>query len=199
VFTGLIETCVPVRAVESVGSGMRLTLASPGPDWGGARGDSVAVSGVCLTDVGRAVPGADLVFDLSAETVERTWFGDLEPGRVVNLERSLRLGDRLGGHMVSGHVDGVGTIEAIEDSGDGGKLFRFAVGPGLDRYLIEKGSVALDGISLTVVEPEGPRFAVAIIPETLDVTSLGSAEVGQRVNVESDLVGKWIEKLLPPR
>lgn len=198
-FTGLVETCVPARTVERVGSGLRLTLPAPGPDWEVARGDSVAVSGVCLTVVGDAGPGEDLVFELSAETLERSWFGELEPGRVLNLERSLRMGDRLGGHLVSGHVDGIGTIAAIEDPGDGGRLFRFEVASGLDRYLIEKGSVTLDGISLTVVEPAGTRFAVAVIPETLAVTSLGRAEVGQRVNVESDLVGKWIETLLPPR
>jgi riboflavin synthase len=159
----------------------------------------VAVSGVCLTVVGEPALGSDLIFDLSAETLERSWFGDLAPGRPVNLERSLRMGDRLGGHMVSGHVDGMGSIEAVEDSGDGGRLFRFRVPSELERYLIEKGSVTLDGISLTVVEPAGGHFAVAVIPETLEVTSLGSAVPGQRVNVEADLVGKWIEKLLPPR
>ncbi len=188
---------MPVRTVERRGTGLRMVLSSPTPDWDVGRGESVAVSGVCLTAVGDRGPGADIVFDLSEETLECSWFGDLAPGRTVNLERSLQLGDRLGGHLVSGHVDGVGTIEAIEDPGDGGRLFRFRVPPELERYLIEKGSINLDGISLTVVEPVGPLFAVAVIPETLEVTSLGSAELGQRVNLEADLVGKWIEKLLP--
>ena len=176
-------------------------------------GDSVAVCGACLTvagleaaegeagapDLAGSLAGAQMVFDLSAETVARTWFAALEPGLAVNLERALRLGERLDGHMVSGHIDGLAQVLAVEDSGDGGRLFTFEVAPGLERYLIEKGSVTLDGTSLTVVEPEGRRFAVAVIPLTLERTNLGSAAVGQRVNMEADLVGKWIERLLPPR
>jgi riboflavin synthase len=139
-----------------------------------------------------------MIFDLSAETVARTWFGALESGLPLNLERALRLGDRLDGHMVSGHVDGLAEVAAVEDSGDGGRRFTFEVAPGLERYLIEKGSVTLDGTSLTVVEPDRRRFDVAVIPLTLERTNLGRAVVGQRVNVEADLVGKWIERLLPP-
>jgi riboflavin synthase len=199
VFTGIVETWVPVLTLERRGEGARLTLPVPGPDrlpdWEVARGDSVAVSGVCLTAVD-LVPG-EMGFDLSAETLDRTWLGEATEGRPVNLERSLRLGDRLGGHLVSGHVDGVGRIVAVEDPGDGGRLIRFRVPEGLERYLIEKGSIAIDGISMTVVEPEGREFAVAVIPETLEVTSLGSAEPGQPVHLEADPVGKWIERLLP--
>jgi riboflavin synthase len=138
-----------------------------------------------------------LDFDLSAETLERTWFAELTAGRLLNLERAMSLGHRLGGHLVSGHVDGVGRIVEIQDSGDGGAVFTFEVAAGLDRYLIEKGSVTVDGISLTVVEPRGCVFDVAVIPLTLSQTSLGRAQVGERVNVEADLVGKWIERLLP--
>lgn len=213
-FTGIIEAAVPVLSFERAGSGARLLLEAPGSTLGGPDGgspgappeafeagigDSIAVSGCCLTLVEEKAgePEGALAFDLSAETLERTWFGEgLRPGRRVNLERSVRLQDRLGGHMVSGHVDGGGEVVAIRDAGDGGRVITFEVSAGLDRYLIEKGSVALDGISLTVVEPRERRFDVALIPLTLEVTSLGDAEVGTRVNVEADLIGKWVEKLL---
>ena len=193
-FTGLVEAAVPAASLERAGTGARLLVPRPEPDWEVSVGDSVAVSGVCLTVVEPL--GPELAFDLSAETLGRTWFGHLRPGRPVNLERALRLGDRLGGHMVSGHVDGVGTIEAVAEAGDGGRRFTFRVPPELGRYLIQKGSVTLDGISLTVVDPRGGLFDVAVIPETLSVTSLGTAEVGQPVHVEADLVGKWIERLV---
>lgn len=208
-FTGIVEAAVPVAAWEPRGSGARLRLPAPAADWEAAPGDSVAVSGCCLTVAGHAEPGgggpcdprpgADLLFDLSAETIERTWFAELAPGRRVNLERALRLGDRLGGHMVSGHVDGQGRLVAREDSGDGGEELTFEVEPAFARYLVEKGSVTIDGVSLTVVRPEGTRFRVAAIPVTLEVTSLGAAEPGQAVNLEADQVGKWIETLLAAR
>jgi len=207
-FTGIIEACVPVLSFERSGSGARLVLPAPPPGPEGpfqaALGDSIAISGCCLTVAPRRgdEPADALAFDLSAETLDRTWFGagpnPLAPGRRVNLERSVRLADRLGGHMVSGHVDGGGTIVGVRDAGDGGRVISFEVDPGLERYLIEKGSVALDGISLTVVEPAGRRFDVAVIPLTLELTSLGDAAVGGRVNVEADLIGKWVEKLIAP-
>jgi riboflavin synthase len=179
----------------------------------------VAVLGCCLTVVhvcdpvfgaksgpegpgGRLeakTPGATMVFDLSAETLDRSTFGDLKPGARLNVERAMLLTDRLSGHLVSGHVDGGGTLVAKRDSGDGGSVYTFEVDPGLEKYLIEKGSVTLDGISLTVVEPRERQFDVALIPVTLEATNLGSAQVGQRINVEADLVGKWIEKLVVPQ
>lgn len=201
-FTGLVEASVPVLAVDPRGTGLRLKVARPGagatppePAFGTEIGASVAVSGCCLTCVPDA-PADALVFDVSAETLARTWFGDLEPGRLVNLERALRVGDRLDGHMVSGHVDAVGTLVAVRDSGDGGQRLTFEVPAGFERWLVDKGSVTVDGISLTVVAPVGRRFDVAVVPHTLAVTQLGAAAVGQRVNLEADLVGKWVERLL---
>lgn len=207
-FTGIVEASPAVRRSEARGDGLSVLIPAPTADWRVVEGESVAVAGCCLTvaelldpESGARLPdgtsGADMRFDLSAETLARTWFSELAPGTQVNLERALRLSDRLSGHLVSGHVDGQGRIVGIEDSGDGGREIAFELDSGLDRYLIEKGSVTLDGISLTVVQPAGRRFHVAVIPLTLECTNLGEARVGQAVNVEADLVGKWIEKLLP--
>lgn len=209
-FTGIIEGSPELLHLERQGTGMRLWVPAPDPSWAVAEGESVAVLGCCLTvvhvcepgeggpgpKVAQMTPGATMVFDLSAETLARTHFGSLEAGTRVNLERAMLLTDRLSGHLVSGHVDGGGTLVGKRDSGDGGAVYRFEVDPGLEKYLIEKGSVTLDGISLTVVEPEGREFDVALIPVTLEATNLGAAQVGQRINVEADLVGKWIEKLV---
>jgi len=200
-FTGIVEARVPVRAVEARGSGLRLTLpAPPLPGWEAAPGQSIAVSGACLTVVELLpVPGAaapDMAFDLSRETLERTWFAELGPGRAVNLERALRLGDRLDGHLVSGHVDGRAWVRELLETGDGGRELTFEVEPRLARYLVDKGSVTLNGVSLTVVEPRAARFRVALIPLTLERTDLGAARPGAPYNVEADLVGKWIERLL---
>ncbi len=213
-FTGIIEGSARVRSVQSLGTGLRLWIPAPKLPEGTFEvgiGDSVAISGTCLTVAGLCEPGspkvlppgkrpeghADLMFELSRETLDRTWFSGLEPDRRVNLERAMRLGDRLDGHLVSGHIDGRGRIVASEDSQDGGRLFTFEVEPGFERYLVEKGSVCIDGISLTVVSPNERRFQVAVIPLTLELTSLGSAEVGDPVNLEADMVGKWIERLMP--
>ena len=138
-----------------------------------------------------------MAFDLSPETLERTWFRDLAAGRGVNLERAMLLSDRIDGHLVAGHVDGGATLVDKSPTDDGGAVYRFEVDAGLERYLIEKGSITLDGVSLTVVRPEGRTFSVALIPLTLELTNLGQAEVGQRVNCEADMIGKWIERLVP--
>lgn len=198
-FTGIVEASVEVRSFERRGEGARMILPPPAgvEDWGAQVGQSVAVSGACLT-VAEVLEGGGLAFELSRETLERTWFGGLQPGSRVNLERAMKLGDRLDGHLVSGHVDGQGTVTGVEDVGDGGRELSFEVDPGLERYLIEKGSVTLDGVSLTVVRPAGGRFRVAMIPVTLELTAFGAAREGQRVNVEVDLVGKWIERLAQP-
>lgn len=207
-FTGIVEASPDVRSVERRGTGLSLVVPAPRADWSVVEGESVAVCGCCLTVAGLLDPrsgerepdgaaGADMRFDLSAETLARTWFAELRAGTRVNLERAMRLADRLSGHLVAGHVDGRGLLVASEDSGDGGRILGFEVDAGLERYLIDKGSIALDGISLTVNEPSGRRFHVAVIPATLERTNLGSARVGQVVNVEADLVGKWIERLVP--
>lgn len=196
-FTGIVETCVPVRAFESRGEGARLWLPRPDlADWEASIGQSIAVCGACLTVAELAGEG-EMAFDLSPETLERTWFGDLAPGRRVNVERAMLLSARIDGHLVAGHVDGGATLVGKDPTDDGGAEYRFEVDPGLERYLIEKGSVTLDGVSLTVVRPEQRTFSVALIPLTLEITNLGGAEVGQRVNCEADMIGKWIERLIP--
>lgn len=208
-FTGLVEGMGFVKAIESLGSGLRLVICAPSADWVVEHGASVAVLGCCLTVIecrdastGEQVPvgtaGADMVFDLSAETLECTRLGDLAVGDVVNLERALAMGARLGGHIVSGHVDGAGQVALIEDSGDGGRLIYFAAGEGFERFLVDKGSVTVDGISLTVVRPSAGDFCVAVIPETLRATNLGRAKVGDRVHLEADQLGKWVAHLMAP-
>lgn len=195
-FTGLVEAAVPVHAYESRGSGARLVLTEPGIEgWSVATGDSVAVAGVCLTAL--PDPGG-IAFDLSRETLLRTWFSAerLAPGRRVNVERALRVGDRLGGHMVSGHVDTVGRLADRRDAGDGGAELRFEVPDGFERFLVDKGSVTIDGVSLTVVRPAAREFDVAVIPHTLEITQLGALEAGDPVHLEADLVGKWVERLV---
>lgn len=155
-------------------------------------GESVAVNGCCLT----VVEGSPhLRFDLSPETIRRTGFRALGPGQVVNLERAMRLGDRFGGHIVQGHVDTVGELVEREDLADQAR-FRFRVPVEGERYLIDKGSIALDGISLTIVKPEGAEFDVWVIPHTLAVTNFGPMAVGAIVNVEYDVIAKHVEKLL---
>lgn len=201
-FTGIIEAAVEVAAFEphqgSSGTGARLWLPNPDlPDWEVSMGQSIAVCGVCLTVA--SLEDGRMAFDLSKETLDRTWFGGLEAaqgaGRRVNLERAMKLGDRLDGHMVSGHVDGVGEITAVDDVGDGGREIGFRVPGALERYLVDKGSVTLDGTSLTVVEPHRGEFRVAMIPLTLEITAFGASRAGDPVNVEADLVGKWVERL----
>jgi len=202
-FSGLVEGLAAVRSLRPLGRGARLALARPAlargsEPWRPARGESIAIDGCCLTVAAHGPRGATH-YDLSAETLARTHLGRLVPGRRVNVERSVRLADRLGGHLVAGHVDALGRIAALADSRDGGRLFTFEVPRGFERWLIAKGSVTIDGISLTVVAPRGRRFRVAVIPETLARTTLGQARPGDAVHLEGDLVGKWIEQLVGKR
>lgn len=190
-FTGIVQG---VGRVESLVDGVLLvrapaTLADDQP-W--AIGESVAVDGCCLTIVGHDGP---LRFDLSPETIARTGFRRLRAGSPVNLERAMRLGDRFGGHIVQGHVDATGEIVSIQPEA-GSFRFTFRTPEGTERYLIDKGSVAVDGISLTVVEPRGPDFDVWIIPHTMKVTNLGEAAAGDPVNLEFDVLAKHVERLL---
>ncbi len=195
-FTGLVEARSPVRQTLAQGTGRRLSILRP-EGFEVRAGDSVCVSGVCLTVVAEA--STDLEFDLSAETLARTCLGELGTGSEVNLERAMRLSDRLDGHLVTGHVDGRGRVTAASDSGDGGRRISIEVDPGLERYLVDKGSIAVDGVSLTVVSPRGRTFDVAVIPVTLEKTTLGRAEPGRAVNLEADPIGKWIERLVRSR
>lgn len=202
-FSGLVEGRARVLRLRPSGRGARLELARPAlarglEPWRPVGGESIAIAGCCLTVAARGA-GGKTSYDLSAETLALTHLGRLAPGHEVNLERAVRLGERLGGHLVSGHVDGLGRIVAIADSRDGGRLFTFEVPRGFERWLVGKGSVTIDGISLTVVAPRGRRFRVAVIPETLARTTLGAARVDDPVHLEADLVGKWIERLVRRR
>ncbi len=193
-FTGIIEEMGEVLAVESFAAGARLRIRAGALIDGARVGESIAVSGVCLTMVSLA-PG-EFAADLAAETLRRTTLGELRPGDPVNLERPLRLDGRLGGHIVQGHVDGVGTITAVTPEGDG-IWMEIAPPPPLLPYIAEKGSVAVDGISLTVARVfEGGHFTVALIPHTLTVTTLGLRAAGDRANIEVDILAKYVERLL---
>jgi riboflavin synthase alpha subunit len=201
VFTGIVEGLGRVLRLARGPGGARLEVALPaGLDWRPAAGESVAVSGVCLTAVDPAP--ARLAFDLAEETLRVTTLADLRAGDAVNLERPLRLDGRLGGHLVLGHVDGVGRVVTAEPDGDGRRL-RVAVPPALRPYLIRKGSVAVDGVSLTVADLDAGSFTVALIPHTLAVTTLGVRGAGDRVNLEADVVGKYVVEAArawqPPR
>ena len=198
-FTGIVEELGEVGGLEGhaggahlrVRAGALLTSAGPGEI---RPGDSIAVSGVCLTIT--ALDGGTFAADLAVETLRRTTLGSLRPGDGVNLERPLRLDQRLGGHIVQGHVDGVGTITVIRPEGEG-VWMEITPPPTLMPYLAEKGSVAVDGVSLTVAGlPGGDRFAVALIPHTLAVTTLGRKHPGDRVNLEVDILAKYVERLL---
>jgi len=188
-FTGLVQEIGTVVSFD----GGRLMLEAPETARGVQLGDSVSIDGVCLTVVAR--DGSSLSFDAVPETLARTSLGRLEPGAKVNLEAALRAGDALGGHYVQGHVDGVGTIRAVAPEGDG-KRISFDAPPELLRYVVEKGSIAVQGTSLTVAGVDDEGFEVALIPHTLGATTLGALEPGDSVNLEADVLAKYVEKLL---
>jgi riboflavin synthase len=194
-FTGIVEALGRVQGLGTAGAGVRLAIDVPAaPDWCLALGESVAVNGVCLTVV--AADGGMLAFDLAEETRRVTTLGDLAPGDAVNLERPLRLDARLGGHLVLGHVDGVGEIVSREAVGEGVRV-ELRLPRGLLPLVVSKGSIALDGISLTVNELLDPdRISLFIIPETLRATTWGGKGAGARVNVEADILGKHVARLL---
>ena len=195
-FTGLVEALGSVVETTPDGSGRRLVLTEPGIAPHLVLGESVAVNGACLTVV--AHDATTFAFEAGPETLRRTNLGDLRPGDRVNLERSLRMGDRLGGHMVTGHIDGLGSIAARVMEGDWLTVW-FACSEELAGQMVSKGSVAVDGVSLTLVDVERARFSVALIPHTLEHTTLGFKEVGAPVNLESDLLAKYVWKCLQLR
>jgi riboflavin synthase len=189
-FTGIVEELGVVQEVD----GSRLSVACKTVTADSEVGSSVAVNGVCLTVVER--DDAHLAFDVSEETLARTSLSRLRPGAPVNLERPLRLSGRLGGHLVQGHVDGVGEVESVTADGDRGTWLTVRTPSEIRRYVVEKGSVCVDGVSLTVAAVDGWGFSVALIPHTLDVTTLGSARAGDPVNLEVDVIAKYVEALV---
>jgi riboflavin synthase len=192
-FTGLVEAMGEVVAVRSRPPGVRLVLRNAEIARDASLGDSISVNGCCLTVVERSSEAFS--FDAGEETLSRTNLGRLAEGSSVNLERSLQLGDRLGGHLVTGHIDAVGLLDERQDDEDWSK-FWFRVPRLLTRQMASKGSVAVDGISLTLVDVEDERFSVALIPHTLQVTTLGKLQVGGEVNIETDLLAKYVERQL---
>jgi riboflavin synthase len=205
-FTGLVQSLAEVSSLVKEGPGVRLTVHDAGIAGGVAIGDSVCVNGCCLTVID--IDGDAIAFQAGSETLSRTNLGDLVAGSRVNLEPSLKAGDQLGGHYVTGHVDCLGVVDAIEPEGDWSKYW-FLVPAAQIRQMASKGSVAVDGVSLTLVDVEdlpplvgsaqGGRFSVALIPHTLNVTTLGARKVGDHVNIETDVLAKYVERQLAGR
>ncbi|MCB2215083.1 riboflavin synthase [Desulfofustis glycolicus] len=195
-FTGIIQGTGTIISRRSVGGGQSCEIETSFVFSDPEEGESVAVNGVCLTAY--RIGSRRFTADVSPESLARTTLGELAVGRQVNLERALRLTDRLGGHLVSGHVDCVGRLASLQHQGDF-TILSFSVPREVDRYIIEKGSVAVDGISLTVNDCSPGRFSVSIIPHTLQATTLGRLRNGGAVNIEVDIIGKYVEKLLGAR
>jgi riboflavin synthase len=192
-FTGIINHTGIIESFERLESGakLRLRVSDETPV---VRGESVAVNGVCLT----VLPDDGvIVADVSNETLARTTLGSLASGSKVNIERAMSLGDRLGGHLVQGHVDCVGALLSVKTEGEFG-VYRWSVPKEYAELLVDKGSIAVDGVSLTVVDPDGESFGAALIPETLARTILGHAAVGDRVNLELDMIAKYVRSLVAP-
>ena len=190
-FTGLVEMMCPVRSVSAGGDGRRLAVELGVLAEQVKVGDSVAINGVCLTV--STLDGQIGQFEVGRETLGRTTLGLLAAGSVVNVELALRAGDRIGGHFVQGHSDGTATVKAVERHGEFADM-RFAAGPELLENIVPKGSVAVDGVSLTVVDVNDAGFGVALIPTTLERTTLGKLRVGDKVNIETDIIAKVINK-----
>ncbi|MFD9813543.1 riboflavin synthase [Streptomyces sp. NPDC059080] len=194
-FTGIVEELGEVTAVEKHGDSARFRLRGPVVTDGAGHGDSIAVNGVCLTVVDTA--DGEFTAEVMAETLHRSSLGALTVGSRVNLERPMALGGRLGGHLVQGHVDGTGTItERVP--GEHWEIVTVALPPQLARYVVEKGSITVDGVSLTVVDAADDHFTISLIPTTLALTTLGIKQVGDPVNLEVDVLAKYVERLLGP-
>ncbi|HEX7916352.1 riboflavin synthase [Rudaea sp.] len=193
-FSGIVQAVGKIASLDPRGGDVRLVVDAGGLGVDGiALGDSISVAGVCLTVV--AIDATRLAFDVSNETLSRTSLGTLQPGSGVNLEKALRLTDRLDGHLVSGHVDGIGRVLAIEPDARS-QRWTFEVPAELAKYIAGKGSVCVDGTSLTVNETNGARFGVNLIPHTIAVTTFKDRRVGDAVNIEVDLIARYVERLL---
>ena len=192
-FTGLVEEKGTVRQLKTSNSACDLSIEAPLVSEDVSIGDSIAINGCCLTVV--SINGKLLTFQAGSETLGRTNLGQLQPESAVNLERSLQVGQRMGGHYVSGHVDTLGTVDERNDDGEWAE-FWFRVPAELTKQMAPKGSVTVDGISLTIVNVESDRFSVALIPHTLDVTTLGGRNVGDQVNIETDVLAKYVQAQL---
>jgi riboflavin synthase len=195
-FTGIIEEMGTVKALRREAGAARLSLSAATVLDGTALGDSICVNGVCLTVV--EMGKNDFSADVAVETLRVTNLGELKAGARVNLERALQLSARIGGHLVSGHVDAVGRLREKRDEGNGWRIF-FDAPETVLRYVIKKGSIAIDGISLTVADVDRAGFSIAMIPHTARLTTLGFKAAGDSVNLESDIIGKYVERLLPGR
>lgn len=192
-FTGIVERMGIVRSIERRGDLATLWIEAGGLAQGTKLGDSVALNGCCLTVT--RIEGDALAFEAIAETLARTSLGDLAAGDLVNLERAMRADQRLDGHIVQGHVDGTGRVRAIDRDGEDVR-FHVECDPAFAELLVDKGSVAIDGVSLTVCAPHATGFHVALIPHTLAVTTLGRRRPGERVNLEADVLGKYVKRYL---
>ncbi|WP_030276036.1 riboflavin synthase [Streptomyces sp. NRRL B-24484] len=208
-FTGIIEELGEVVSIEEIGDSSRIRLRGPVVCSGAKHGDSIAVNGVCLTVVDSpeelAAESGEFSADVMAETLKRSSLGALEPGSRVNLERAMALGARLGGHLVQGHVDAAGELlsrapgDLDADGNPRWEVLRFSLPQSITRYLVEKGSITVDGVSLTVVDAALDSFSVSLIPATLELTTLGTKAVGDPVNLEVDVLAKYVERLLDTR
>ncbi|MEO7982358.1 MAG: riboflavin synthase [Sporichthyaceae bacterium] len=194
-FTGIVEELGVVAALTDLGDSVRLSVRGPVVVTDARHGESIAVNGVCLTVVTADADG--FTADVMRETLDRSCLGSLEVGDRVNLERPVRLDGRLGGHLVQGHVDGTGRIES-RDRSEHWDVVRVSLPDGLGRYVVHKGSITVDGVSLTVAAVDESSFAVSLIPTTLELTTLGRKQVGDPVNLEVDVLAKYVERLLPP-
>lgn len=193
-FTGIVEELGEIVSIESAADSARLTIRGPLVTQDAAHGASIAVNGVCLTVTD--LKDGTFTADVMKETLDRSSLGALVTGSPVNLERPVRLEDRLGGHLVQGHVDGVGTILSRQP-GENWEIVEVSLPSGLARYVVEKGSITVDGVSLTVMHAGPDRFSISLIPTTLELTTLGRKKAGDPVNLEVDVIAKYVEKLLP--
>jgi riboflavin synthase len=197
-FTGIVEELGEVVTAESSADGKRMVIRGPGTTTDLGVGDSIAINGTCLTAVDVDAGSGTFTVELVNETLDRTSLGGVDVGSHVNLERAMAAAGRFDGHIVQGHVDGVGVVASVEPEGIGRRIGIDVPGP-LRRYIVEKGSITVDGVSLTVAALRDARFEIALIPHTLAVTTLGTVTVGDRVNLEVDILAKYVERLMESR